>query len=125
LRDASTTHESPNALEGKQMRPRYHLMQVLRGALGCLLLGLAVPAAYAQYGIGVTANVPRISPVEVRIDGVIDETEAWSRGLEVDLTANWDGAWSGHPDADVIATARLLYAPDTLYVYAVIEDYQP
>jgi len=100
-------------------------MQVLRGALGCLLLGLAVPAAYAQYGIGVTANVPRISPVEVRIDGVIDETEAWSRGLEVDLTANWDGAWSGHPDADVIATARLLYAPDTLYVYAVIEDYQP
>jgi hypothetical protein len=58
--------------------------------------------------------------MDVKADSV-----AWSKAAKVDLTANWDGVWSGHPTADITSTARLLWTTDTLFVFAQVEDFEP
>ncbi len=75
-----------------------------------------------QYGTGETLDVPYVAPGTIMLDGVMDEA-AWESAPVINPAANWDGAWSGHPDADVSTEARLLFTTDTLYVYMMIEDY--
>jgi hypothetical protein len=75
-----------------------------------------------QYGTGTEVDVPEVAAGEIEIDGVADEA-AWASAQEVDIVANWDGEWSGHPEADVEATARLLFGEGVLYVYVEVQDY--
>jgi hypothetical protein len=90
--------------------------------LWCLLFTLPL-MAQDEYGVGVTEEVPYVAPGTLILDGVADEA-AWADALTLDLTANWDGAWSGHPDPDVSADAKVLWTNDTLFVFAWIQDYQ-
>lgn len=78
--------------------------------------------ARSDYGTGVTVTVPRVAPGTITIDGVADEG-AWDKAATVDPAANWDGAWTGHPDPDVGFDTRLLYTDDRLYVYHKVSDY--
>ena len=79
--------------------------------------------AQGQYGVGEEVSVPYVSPGTLYLDGNADEA-AWNSAPTLDMTAHWDGAWSGHPDADISAEAKLLWTYDTLFVYVKIEDYQ-
>lgn len=88
----------------------------------CLFCILPI-LAQDEYGIGVTVSVPYVSPGTLALDGVADEA-AWENALVIDPTANWDGAWSGHPDPDVEVEARVLWTNDTLFVFMWIQDYQ-
>jgi hypothetical protein len=90
--------------------------------LWCLIFTL--PLLAQEYGVGVTVSVPYVAPGTLTLDGTANEA-AWDNALALDLTANWDGAWSGHPDPDVDATAKVLWTNDTLFVFVWIQDYQP
>ena len=83
----------------------------------------AVPAHAQTYGTGAEVDVPWVEPGTIVLDGQIDEA-AWEDAVQVEATANWDGEWSGHPDADVGAETRLLYTEDSLFVFQRISDYE-
>ena len=87
----------------------------------CLLAIAAAPALAQDYGTGTTANVPFVQPGTITLDGTADEA-AWEGALVIDPLANWDGAWSGHPEPDIFSEARLLYTDGALYVYVTVED---
>jgi hypothetical protein len=89
--------------------------------LALLALGTALPAQ-AQYGSGLVQQVPRATGT-ITLDGNANEAD-WANATNIDVTANWDGAWSGHPDPDVTVTAKVMWANGVLYVYARHEDYQ-
>ena len=81
-----------------------------------------LPQGQAIYGTGVGVVVPQVDAGTITVDGTADEA-AWADAQVVNPTANWDGAWSGHPDPDVAATTRLLYSDGVLYAYVEVEDY--
>jgi len=91
----------------------------------CVLMLIAAPILAQQYGTGTKVNVPYVAPGTLKMDGNADEA-AWATAASVNMTANWDGAWSNppHPTADVITQTKLLWTRDTLYVYAKIQDYE-
>ncbi len=103
--------------------PRCKAMKTSALLFLCALVLVAAPAT-AQYGQNRTLDVPYIAPGVLKMDPKIDSA-AWIGAPKIDLTANWDGAWSGHPTADIVATAKLLWTTDTLYVYATVEDFEP
>lgn len=92
--------------------------------LTAFIVAVAAGPAYAQtYGTGTEVDVPWVEPGTIVLDGQMDEA-AWDAAAEVDATANWDGDWSGHPDADVGVETRLLYTEDSLFVFHRISDYE-
>jgi hypothetical protein len=99
-------------------------MKLFRYAILCFSV-LFIMSAMAQtpYGIGDNVVVPYVAPGTISLDGVLDEA-AWDDAAVVDIMAYWEGAWSGHPEPDVMATAKLLWTEDTLFVSVLIEDYQ-
>ncbi len=88
-----------------------------------LFLAFTMPAQAQDYGSGIVQEVPQVDPGDLVMDGVADEA-AWENAPVVNMVANWSGAWSDHPDPDVQAAAKLLWSEDTLYVFALIQDYQ-
>lgn len=102
------------------MRPNGYSTRLLAIAGATILLSAS---AQAQYGTGASLDVPHVSPGAITLDGQADEA-AWAGAPEIDLTANWDGAWSGHPDPDVAVMGRVLWSEGVLYVYVSHEDYQ-
>ncbi|MDX1429194.1 MAG: hypothetical protein R3282_02850, partial [Rhodothermales bacterium] len=104
-----------------------HIDNHLNVWLVCLLAALVALPVQAQnqsfeYATGIKTQVPYVGPGAITLDGVADEAE-WAGAQVVDPTAQWDGAWSGHPEADVLASGRLLYTDGMLYVYIEVEDY--
>jgi hypothetical protein len=83
---------------------------------------ISVPAA-AQYGMNRTFDIPFVAPGTLKMDMKADSV-AWAKAPKFDLTTNWDGAWSGHPTADIVSTTKLMWTTDTLYVLAVVEDFE-
>jgi hypothetical protein len=75
------------------------------------------------YGVDDNINVPYVAPGTITTDGMADEA-AWENAAEVDIMAYWEGDWSGHPDPDVDAMAKVLWTNDTLFVFFRVEDYQ-
>ena len=106
----------------------YNLHQSLRLALVALLLAFATPA-FAQYGIGVTQDVPRVDEGTITLDGNLDEA-AWDDAPLIDLTQFWNsGYYDCAPNApegevDIAAVGQLLYSDGVLYVSAHVFDYQ-
>jgi hypothetical protein len=106
----------------------YKLQQPLRLTLVVLLLALAAPA-FAQYGIGVTQDVPRVDEGAITLDGSLDE-EAWDAAPLLDLTQYWNsGYYDCAPNApegevDIAAIGRVLYSDGVLYVSGQVLDYQ-
>ncbi len=88
-----------------------------------LAFGLSFSAQAQVYGTGVVQDVPYVAPGTITTDGNGNEA-AWATAPEVSLIANWDGAWSGHPDPDIAASAKLLFSDGVLYILARFEDYQ-
>ncbi|MBT8401179.1 MAG: hypothetical protein KJO98_11935, partial [Rhodothermia bacterium] len=95
--------------------------------LVCLLAAIVALPVQAQnqsfeYATGIKTQVPYVASGAITLDGVADEAE-WAGAQVVDPTVQWDGAWSGHPEADVLASGRLLYTEGMLYIYIEVEDY--
>jgi hypothetical protein len=91
---------------------------------GLILIGVAGLWAQVPYGSGVDIQVTPVDPATMTMDGVADEA-AWATATTINAANLWDGAWSGNPDPDGIFEAKVLYAPDTLYVFYQFEDFQP
>jgi hypothetical protein len=106
----------------------YNLHNPLRLTLTVLLLALATPA-FAQYGIGVTQDVPRVDEGTITLDGNLDEA-AWQDAALLDLTQFWNsGYYDCAPNApggevDIAAIGRVLYSDGVLYVSGQVLDYQ-
>ena len=99
--------------------PRNPLRLALSAAL---LLALAAPA-WAQYGSGVTLQVPRADASTMVMDGAADE-DAWDNAQTVNIVANWDSYGTFEtPFPDYTDTeTKLLWSQDTLYVYVRLAD---
>jgi len=92
----------------------------------CLLLCAQQASAQAVYGTDAAAFVPRVDPSAITIDGMMGEGEPWAEALVLDPTANWSGGWNEGvgPEVDIISTAHVLYAEDSLYLFVTFEDYE-
>ena len=107
------------------MKQKSYFFSLLPAAL---LLVFAAPA-FAQYGIGVTQQVPYVAPDAITLDGNADEA-AWSEAPILDLTQYWNsGYYDCAPNApeggvDIAVLGRLLHTDGALYVLIQVQDYQ-
>ena len=103
------------------MRPNRYSLPALAA-----LLAFALPAQ-AQYGIGITYQVPQATG-PITLDGEASEPD-WANATEVDLTAYWNsGFYDCAPNApggeqDITTTGLLLHGDGVLYLYLSVQDY--
>lgn len=100
---------------------KLHYPKWMSTAIACLVTMLAVAPVMAQdYGVGETRIVPQAID-SIVIDGVY-EADTWDTGVLLDLEAN-TSYWSEDFQDDVEeAWARVLFGPDTVYIYVSITD---
>lgn len=110
------------------MRQNSYKHNSLRLTLLVTLLVLATPA-FAQYGIGVTQDVPYVEPGTITLDGSLDEA-AWETAPLIDLTQYWNsGFYDCAPNApdggvDIAALGKVLHTDGALLVSVEVLDYQ-
>ncbi|HET6567226.1 MAG TPA: hypothetical protein VFG50_04615, partial [Rhodothermales bacterium] len=82
------------------------------------------------YGTGAAQYMPRVTPSFIQIDGKLGKDSlVWASATQLNMVNNWEGGWNKvggvpvGPTPDITTDARVLYAPDTLYVWAHVEDY--
>ncbi|MCF7802637.1 MAG: T9SS type A sorting domain-containing protein [Candidatus Marinimicrobia bacterium] len=102
-----------------------HFSRLTIGAVVLLVAGLA----FGQYGTGVTVDVSQVDPAALTLDGNADES-VWADATTLTLGegnfTNWGGGWNdGYGEnIDIGYSAKMLFAPETLYVYVEFQDYQ-